>query len=152
MALTTQDEKDRLVEILLYYYFNKQSEETLKKPEFWGMVRSICMVYDVDATKVGMASRVLMDERNRPTDEEAYYLLSEIGLTVRPIRAMTGIYWQKQKALRLEFEANGNPIVTRKLVDPTMRYHAKNFVIAMYRAIGVFSNMTLRTLEQGLKI
>jgi hypothetical protein len=93
-----------------------------------------------------------MSEDNAPSEEEGYYLLSGIGLTVRPLRAMSGIYWQKQKAFAEKFGKSGFPIIKRRITDPAMRYNIRSFLTALYGAIGVFSNMTLRTLEEGLKM
>ena len=150
--LKTQDEKDRLTEILLYYYFTRQDPAVMRKAEFWTMIQAICMTYGVDSNSIAKATRVLMAEDNRPTEEEGYYLLAGIGLTVRPLRAISGIYWQKQKAFAEKFEKSGPPTIRRRINDPAMRYNIRTFLTSLYGAIGVFSNMTLHTLVDGPKM
>ena len=78
-------------------------------------------------------------------DGKLYYLLNEIGLTVRPIRKISGIYWQKQKAYTKKFETT-KPVITRKLLDIVYKKSIRDFVYAVYDVSGIFSEIQLNQI------
>ena len=93
----TQIEKDRLTEVLFYLYFDNKSEEHLSNIDFWNTISGLCKIYNIDSAQVSRAARILFADENRPTELEIWYLLDKLGVSVRPIRKISGIYWQKQK-------------------------------------------------------
>lgn len=127
----TVQERDRLIEIMFYLYFDTKDEKTLSSKEFWTVVNAVCSMYHIDSIKITEAIRLLMAEENAPQDDETYYLLHKVGLTVRPIRKLTGIYWQKQKAIE-EKLAVTPIIVTRKINDVIVKRNMRDFINAMY--------------------
>lgn len=134
----TQEEKDRLVEILFYLFFDNKDAKILSSNLFWTTIKSICALYDINDRAIVQAVRILMADENRPEEKETYYLLNKIGLTVRPIRNISGIYWQKQKAFAEEFETF-TPVVKRRLTDIVYKKSIRDFVFAMYDLNGIFS-------------
>ena len=134
----SQEEKDRLIEILFYLYFDNKDSKILSSNLFWTTIKSICTLYGINDRAIVQAVRILMAEENRPQDKETYYLLSKIGLTVRPIRNISGIYWQKQKAFAEEFEKT-TPTITRRLTDVIYKKSIRDFLFAMYDLNGVFN-------------
>ena len=127
----TAEEKDRLIEIVFYLYFDTKSEEVVSKKDFWEVVNSVCKLYSIDNIAIAKAVRILMSSENIPQYEETYYLLHNAGLSVRPIRKLTGIYWQKQKAI--EEKLSKTPItVHRRINDVIIKRHVKMFLEAMY--------------------
>lgn len=134
----TQEENDRLIEILFYLYFDNKDSKILSSNLFWSSIKAICTLYNINDRSIVQAVRILMADENRPDDKETYYLLSKIGLTVRPIRNISGIYWQKQKAFAEEFEKIP-PIIKRRLTDVVYKKSIRDFVYAMYDLNGIFS-------------
>ena len=141
----TQEEKDRLVEILFYLFFDNKDAKILSSNLFWTTLKSICALYDINDRAIVQAVRILMADENRPEEKETYYLLNKIGLTVRPIRNISGIYWQKQKAFAEEFETSV-PVVKRRLTDIVYKKSIRDFVFAMYDLNGIFSYIDKDTL------
>ena len=141
----TQEEKDRLVEILFYLFFDNKDAKILSSNLFWTTIKSICALYDINDRAIVQAVRILMADENRPEEKETYYLLNKIGLTVRPIRNISGIYWQKQKAFAEEFETSV-PVVKRRLTDIVYKKSIRDFVFAMYDLNGIFSYIDKDTL------
>lgn len=127
----TVQERDRLIEIMFYLYFDTKDEKTLSSKEFWAVVNAVCSMYHIDSIKITEAIRLLMAEENAPQDDETYYLLHKVGLTVRPIRKLTGIYWQKQKAIE-EKLATSPLTVNRKINDVIVKRCMRDFLSAMY--------------------
>lgn len=143
----TNDEKDRLVEILFYMFFDTKDSEQLSDKNFWTTINSICQMYNIDSINITKAVRILMAEDNQPKEDETYYLLHSIGLTVRPIRRLSGIYWQKQKAI--EDKLSKNPItVKRKINDIIVKRNMRDFLIAMYKLFGCLSDIDCETFEK----
>lgn len=143
----TNDEKDRLTEILFYMYFNNKDSEQLSDRNFWNAINSICQMYNIDSVNITRAVRTLMSEENQPTDEETYYLLHSIGLTVRPIKRLSGIYWQKQKAI--EEKLAKHPItVKRKIDNVIIKRNMRDFLIAMYKLFGCLADIDSETFEK----
>ena len=143
----TNDEKDRLVEILFYTYFNNKDEKQLSDKNFWNVIKSVCEMNTIDSVNITKAVRLLMAEANQPTEEETYYLLHTIGLTVRPIKRLSGIYWQKQKAI--EDKLSKTPIkITRKINDVIIKRNMRDFLIAMYKLFGCLSDIDCETFEK----
>lgn len=136
----TQEEKDRLIEILFYLYFNNKDSKILSSSLFWNAITAICTLYGINNRAVVQAVRVLMAEENSPTDEEAFYLLDKIGLTVRPIRKISGIYWQKQRDFKLAFETKP-PVVKRRITDVIYKKSIRDFIYAMYDITGMFADV-----------
>lgn len=127
----TSEEKDRLIEIIFYYYFNNKTSETVSKKEFWEVINSICKMYCIDILAITKAVRTLMSDECVPREDETYYLMHKAGMTVRPIRKLTGIYWQKQKQFEEEFVKN--PItIHRKIPDVLVKRNIRCFIKAMY--------------------
>lgn len=141
----TQEENDRLIEILFYLYFDNKDSKILSSNLFWNMIKSICTLYNINDRAIVQAVRILMADENSPKEEETYYLLNEIGLTVRPIRKISGIYWQKQKAYTKKFEAT-KPVITRKLLDIIYKKSIRDFVYAVYDVSGIFSEIQLNQI------
>lgn len=142
-----QEENDRLIEILFYLYFDNKDPKILSSNLFWNSIKSICMLYNINDRSVIQAVRILMADENRPEDKETYYLLNKIGLTVRPIRHISGIYWQKQKAFAEEFEKTP-PIIKRRLNDVVYKKSIRDFVYAMYDMNGIFSEVSLKDIME----
>jgi hypothetical protein len=143
----TNDEKDRLVEILFYMFFDTKDSEQLSDRNFWTAINSICQMYNIDSVNITKAVRALMAEDNQPQEDEIYYLLHSIGLTVRPIRRLSGIYWQKQKAI--EDKLSKNPItIKRKINDIVVKRNMRDFLIAMYKLFGCLSDIDCETFEK----
>lgn len=127
----TPEEKDRLAEIVFYLYFDNKSEETITNRDFWEVINSICKLYSIDSIAITKAVRILMAEENAPQEDETYYLLHNIGLTVRPIKKLTGIYWQKQKAI--EEKLSKTPItIHRRINDVIVKRNMRAFLEAMH--------------------
>lgn len=134
----TQEENDRLIEILFYLYFDNKDSKILSSNLFWATIKSICTLYGINDRAIVQAVRILMADENRPEDKETYYLLSKIGLSVRPIRNISGIYWQKQKAFNEEF-VTMPPIIKRRLTDVIYKKSIRDFVYSMYDINGIFN-------------
>lgn len=143
----SQEEKDRLIEVLFYLYFNNKDPKTLSSSLFWNVIKSICTLYGINDRAIVQAVRILMSEENCPQEKETYYLLSKVGLSVRPIRHISGIYWQKQKAYAEEFEKN-IPIITRRLTDVIYKKSIRDFVYAVYDISGIFSEIPLKDVME----
>lgn len=145
----TLEEKDRLFEILFYLYFNNIPETKSGTTEFWNAIRSICFLFKVNDMDIVKAIRILMVKENIPTDEETYYLLHKLGLSVRPLRTISGIYWQKQKMFDTKFISKP-PVITRRITDVVTKNSIKNFIIALYETLGIFSYISKDLLENIL--
>ena len=142
----TQEENDRLIEILFYLYFDNKDSAMLSSNLFWNTIKDICALYSINDRAIVQAVRILMAKENCPEDKETYYLLDKIGLTVRPIRRISGIYWQKQKAYKEEF-ATTIPIIRRRLTDVIYKKSIRDFVYAMYDINGIFNEVSKDILE-----
>lgn len=125
------EERDRLIEVVFYLYFDNKPEETITNRDFWEVINSICKLYNIDSVSITKAVRILMAEENVPQEDETYYLLHNVGLTVRPIKKLTGIYWQKQKAI--EEKLSKTPItVHRRINDVIVKRSMRAFLEAMH--------------------
>jgi hypothetical protein len=143
----TQIEKDRLTEILFFLYFDRKDEKLLGNMDFWNTVHSLCKVYDVDGTQVSRAARVLFAEENRPTEFEIWYLLNKLGVSVRPIRKISGIYWQKQKHFAETVDKYGAPTIKRCITDAAMKKNVRDFLIALVEMFGTLSAIEGKFLD-----
>ena len=142
-----QREKDRLIEVLFYLYFNNIEPEKLKTAVFWDMIKSICIFNKINPLTVSNAVRIMANPDNVPTDEETYYLLNKVGLTVRPLRKISGIYWQKQK----EFAANPMSIsVYPRINDTIYKIAMRDFINAIYETSGICMYVDKRLLREVL--
>ena len=143
----TQEENDRLIEILFYLYFDNKDSKILSSSLFWTTIKAICTLYGINDRAIVQAVRILMADENRPEDKETYYLLSKIGLSVRPIRNISGIYWQKQKAFNEEF-VTMPPVIKRRLTDVIYKKSIRDFVYAVYDLSGIFSEVSLKDIME----
>lgn len=134
------EENDRLIEILFYLYFNNKDPKILSSNLFWSVVKSICALYGINDRAIVQAVRILMADENSPKDNETYYLLDKVGLSVRPIRHISGIYWQKQKAFTEEFKLN-TPVIMRKVPDVIYKKSMRDFLYAIYDFTGIFNEI-----------
>lgn len=135
----TQIEKDRLTEILFFLYFDNQDEKHLANIDFWNTISSLCKVYNVDSAQVSRAARILFADENRPSEFETWYLLDKLGVTVRPLRKISGIYWQKQKHFAETVEKYGPPALKRRISDAAMKQNVRAFLIALVDMFGTLS-------------
>ena len=142
----SQEENDRLIEVLFYLYFNSKDSKVLSSNLFWTAVNSVCTLYGINNRAVVQAVRILMADENCPQEDETYYLLSKIGLTVRPIRRISGIYWQKQKALQEKFDKGILPTITRRLTDVIYKKSVRDFIYAMYDMNGIFAEVPIKLI------
>ena len=142
-----QEEYDRLMEILFYLYFNNKDSKILSSNLFWTTIKALCTLYNINDRAVVQAVRILMSDENCPQDKETYYLLNKIGLTVRPIRSISGIYWQKQKAFAEEFETTP-PVIKRRLTDVIYKKSIRDFVYAVYDFSGIFNEVSLKDITE----
>lgn len=140
------EEKDRLFEILLYLYFNNFSETITRRPEFWIVIQKLCTMFGISEIAIGRAIRILSAKENCPQDDETYYLLNKMGLTVRPIRKISGIYWQKQKAFEEAFKSK-SPVISRRITDVVLKKNIRDFVFAVYQFMSIFSSIDLKLME-----
>lgn len=143
----TQIEKDRLTEVLFFLYFDRKDEKLLGNTDFWNTVNSLCKVYSVDSTQVSRAARILFAEENRPTEFEMWYLLNKLGVSVRPIRKISGIYWQKQKHYAETVAKYGTPTVRRCITDAAMKKNIRDFLIALVEIFGILSAIEGKFLD-----
>lgn len=143
----TQEENDRLIEILFYLYFNNKNSKILASNLFWASVKALCTLYNINDRAIVQSVRILMADENCPEEKETYYLLSKIGLTVRPIRNISGIYWQKQKAFSEEFETT-IPVIKRRLTDVIYKKSIRDFVYALYDFNGIFNDVSLKDIME----
>lgn len=146
----TSVEKDRLVEILFYLFFNNTDSKMLATTNYWKMINSICEAYNIEAHTVSKAVRILIAKENMPTEEEVFYLLNKAGLSVRPINKISGIYWQKQINYVKNFEIGKTPKIDRKILDIVMKKSMRDFINAVYSVFGIFNNIELKTIQKIL--
>lgn len=146
----TSVEKDRLIEILFYLFFNNTDSKMLATTNYWKMINSICEAYNIEAHTVSKAVRILIAKENMPTEEEVFYLLNKAGLSVRPINKISGIYWQKQINYVKNFEIGKTPKIDRKILDIVMKKSMRDFINAVYSVFGIFNNIELKTIQKIL--
>jgi hypothetical protein len=142
-----QEELDRLYEVLVYLYFDKLDDELVKNPNYWTGIRNLCISFKISDICLMKAVRILLIPDNIPTEIEMYYLFDKIGLTVRPIRKISGIYWQKQKEYKTILK-DKTVAVSRKILDPAMKNTLKGFVSLIYKISGIFSIISEIDLEE----
>lgn len=149
IALTAA-EQNRLAEVMLYCYFNQMDGNVFGTASFWNAIRDVCETFGIDSVAISKSFRLLMVDTNRPTDLETWYLLDKTQHSVRQIRNISGIYWQKQKKLLEEVEHVGLPAIQPRIHDPVMRKSIKDFVFAMYGICGIFQFTDVKTLQKAL--
>jgi hypothetical protein len=135
----TQIEKDRLTEILFFLYFDKKDEALIGNKDFWSTINSSCKVYDIDGMQISRAARILFAEENKPSEIETWYLLNKLGISVRPIRKISGIYWQKQKHFAETVDKYGAPSIRRCITDAAMKKNIRNFLVALLEMFGTLA-------------
>ena len=146
----TAEEQHRLSEVLLYCYFNQRDESDFSNMAFWNAIREVCVLNGIDSLCVSKAIRILMADGNAPTDHEIWYLLDKMELSVRQIRSISGIYWQKQKRVQEEILASGAPKCVPRITDPAFKKGIKDFLFAMYNVLGVLQFTDAKALEKAL--
>lgn len=139
----TTIEKDRLVEVLFYLYFNNKDSKMIGKTEFWNAILAVCKLYDIDNLSVSKAVRILTAPENEPNDREIYYLLQKMEMSVRPINRISGIYWQKQKEYDEEFKAGKLPRIKNRVLDIVMKRSMYDFIFAINDFIGIYKDINL---------
>lgn len=143
----TQIEKDRLTEVLFFLYFDKKDEKIIANADFWRTIGNLCNVYNIDGAQVSRAARILFAEENRPSEVETWYLLNKLGVSVRPIRKISGIYWQKQKHYAEIVDTSGPPKITRHITDAAMKQNVRDFLVALIEMFGIFSAIEGKFLD-----
>lgn len=143
-------EQHRLAEVLLYCYFNRMDADVFGTASFWNAMRDICETFGIDNVAVSKGLRILMVDTNRPTDLETWYLLDKTQHSVRQIKAISGIYWQKQKRLLEEVRSLGAPKPQPRITDPVMRKSIKDFAFAIYGICGIFQFTDAKTVRNAL--
>ena len=146
----TSVEKDRLVEILFYLFFDNTDSKMLATTNYWKMINSICEAYNIEAHIISKAVRSLIAKEDMPTREEVCYILNKAGLSVRPINKISGIYWQKQINYIKKFETGKTPKIDRKILDIVMKKAMRDFINAIYSVFGIFNHIELKTIQKIL--
>ena len=146
----TPEEKDRLVEVLLYLYFNNLDSKIIEKEEFWKSIKNICELYRIESLAISKSVRILLAPENMPREDEVYYLLNKMGLSVRQIKNISGIYWQKQKKFDELFKNSSTPVVKRRILDIVIKKNIRDFFIALYNVLGIFGYIEKNILEDTL--
>jgi hypothetical protein len=130
-------EKDRLIEILFYLYFNNKDSRITGKAEFWDMIKSICVLYKINNISVAQALRLLTNKENRPEEAETVYLFNKIGTSVRHLNKISGIYWQKKIAIEADITAGNIPEIRNRITDVIIKRAMRDFVYAVYDINGI---------------
>ena len=143
-------EKARTVEILFYLYFNQQEEQVLQNIGFWKFLEYFCNLYNINYLAVVNSMRSLIKPENAPTELEIKYLLSKLGVTVRPLSKVSGIYWQKQKKIDEIIETKGVPNIVPKLTDPLHKNAVIAFITYFYKMSGIFRYLDYKVIEEVL--
>ena len=146
----TNIEKDRLLEVLFFLYFNNKNTKMIGSKNFWNAILNVCVLYNIDNISISKAVRILTAVENRPNEREIYYLLNKLGLSVRPINKISGIYWQKQVKYNKEFEEGNLPKIRNRVLDVVMKRSIRDFIFAVYDFIGIFNCIDLKILEDKI--
>ena len=146
----TNIEKDRLLEVLFFLYFNNKNTKMIGSKNFWNAILNVCVLYNIDNISISKAVRILTAVENRPNEREIYYLLNKLGLSVRPINKISGIYWQKQVKYNKEFEEGNLPKIRNRVLDVVMKRSIRDFIFAIYDFIGIFNCIDLKILEDKI--
>ena len=146
----TVEEKDRCVEVLFYLYFTNIDDKLIGNANFWITINNLCTLYNIDNIAISKAIRILLVSENVPSDEETYYLLNKLELTVRPINKISGIYWQKQIQFQEEFNKGKIPVIKRRIVDIVSKRSMRDFISAMYSLFSIFNNIDKRLIDKQI--
>lgn len=141
-------EKDRLIEILFYLYFNNKDSRMTGKAEFWDMIKSVCKLYNINNIAVAQAIRILTAKENRPEDAETVYLFNKIDTSVRHLNKISGIYWQKKIQYEKEFDDGKLPIIKNRITDVIMKRAMRDFVYAIYDINGILKYISETQFEE----
>lgn len=139
-------EKDRTIEILFYYYFNRRNKKITNKKEYWLTINNLCELYSIDTASIIKATRILLADENIPQEAETVYLLNKIGVSVRQLNKCTGIYWQKKIEYEANFEKGIIPKIEPKIKDILIKKNMILFMQALIEFIGIFNNLSLDKL------
>lgn len=132
----TNLEKDKLVEVIFYLYFNSMPDKILNKQDFWEMLKKLCNIYNIDSLSIQKSIRILSAPENTPTDEEIVYLMDKIDVSVRNLSKISGIYWQKKIAI--EKDLVGKTIkVFPKITDVVMKRAMRDFLKVQLEINGI---------------
>lgn len=134
----TNLEKDRLVEVIFYLYFNGIEQKILDKPEFWDMLRKMCVINNIDSMQILKAVRIVCADSNLPSDYEIVYLMRKIDMSVRNLSKISGIYWQKKIAIEKELDAGKTVKVVPKITDVIMKKALRDFIKVQLEVNGIF--------------
>ena len=126
------------------------AENVLSKSEFWLTINNLCKIYNIDNLAISKAIRILLSHENIATDEEMYYLLDSLGLTVRPINKISGIYWQKQKDYKTEILKGNKPIIRRRITDIVIKRSMRDFLNAIYNFFSIFNFIDKKLLDDSI--
>lgn len=133
----TEKEKMRFLEILFYLYFSNKDDKIIKNPYFWKHIEELCKLYVINYSLVQRSLRTLILPENVPTPEEQMYYFNKAGISVRNIKAISGIYWQKQ--IELIEKNKTKPIVVRNIIiNPMARDSLYKFIKAINNTSGIF--------------
>ena len=146
----TVEEKDRCVEVLFYLYFTNLDDKLIGNASFWNVINNLCTLYNIDNIAISKAIRILLTPENTPSDEETYYLLNKLELTVRPINKISGVYWQKQIQFQEEFNKGKLPIIKRRIVDIVSKRSIRDFILALYNLFSIFNNIDKRLIDKQI--
>lgn len=147
----TAIERDRLFEILFCNYFAKKEDKILKTTAFWHTIKYLCEAYEIDSYAVQRAVQTLVQPENKPEELETYYLLNRLGVSVRSMLNMTGIYWQKQKNFEASIAKAGPPVIRSRITDPAMKQAMRTFIFACKDFFGCFRFMDYTLMDKFFK-
>lgn len=132
----TNLEKDRLVEVIFFLYFNGIPDTIINKKDFWEMLKKQCDIYNIDSFSIQKSIRALTFPENRPTDEEIVYLMNKIDVSVRNLSKISGIYWQKKIAIEKDLEGKTLKIFP-KITDVVMKRAMRDFIKVQLEINGI---------------
>lgn len=132
----TNLEKDRLVEVIFFLYFNGIPDAIINKKDFWEMLKKQCDIYNIDSFSIQKSIRALTFPENRPTDEEIVYLMNKIDVSVRNLSKISGIYWQKKIAIEKDLEGKVLKIFP-KITDVVMKRAMRDFIKVQLEINGI---------------
>lgn len=147
MPKLTPLEQDRFVEVMFFLYFDRQPKRFLENKSFWTTIYEMCKIYDIDPVQISKAARALMLPNERPSEVQIYYLLHKMGFSVRDIKHLSGIYWQKQQNLSEAISKYGAPTIKRTVTDTVAKHAIRVFLTGMSDIFGVLSIVDREVFE-----
>jgi hypothetical protein len=138
--------KDRTIEILIYYYFNRRDNKINGRREYWIAISNLCALYGIDQTCIVKATRILLAPENVPQEDETVYLMNQMGVSVRQLNRITGIYWQKKIEHEANFAKKILPKIEPRIKDVFIKKNLILFIQALIEFTGIFNNLSLDKL------